>query len=457
MTWWPAGVVSVLCIGMPCAGAGDLLTTRVIAILDRATFLTAAPDDPDRLFVVEQPGRVRIIKDGVLLEEPFLDIAAQVNSAVGEYGLTCIEFHPDFQSNGRFFVTYADLQSAGVLARFQVSADPNIADPCSHSILLRIEQPDPTHGLGWIGFGPDGYLYVATGDGGVTTQGQHAQSPDTLLGKLLRIDVGGLESYGIPPDNPFAGAGGRGEIWAVGLRNPWRCSFDRMTGDLWIADVGQAAREEIDFQPAGGPGGLNYGWNCREATLCHTPAHGCHCSQPGLVEPLHEYNHAGACAIIGGYVYRGAAIARLQGRYVFGDLCAGKSWAYDPLTGIAEEILDDLPFLWSFGEDASGELYVLSGGSVHRIIIVDCNENGVPDDEDIADETSPDANGNNVPDECDLFGDLDGDQSVGWGDLEVLFAAWGPCPAPPESCPADLDGDGSVGVVDLLILMGAWG
>jgi hypothetical protein len=291
----------------------------------------------------------------------------------------------------------------------------------------------------------------------VTTQGQHAQSPDTLLGKLLRIDVGGLESYGIPPDNPFAGAGGRGEIWAVGLRNPWRCSFDRMTGDLWIADVGQAAREEIDFQPAGGPGGLNYGWNCREATLCHTPAHGCHCSQPGLVEPLHEYNHAGACAIIGGYVYRGAAIARLQGRYVFGDLCAGKSWAYDPLTGIAEEILDDLPFLWSFGEDASGELYVLSGGSVHRIIIVDCNENGVPDDEDIADETSPDANGNNVPDECDLFGDLDGDQSVGWGDLEVLFAAWGPCPAPPESCPADLDGDGSVGVVDLLILMGAWG
>jgi glucose/arabinose dehydrogenase len=452
LAYWPAFFIC-----LSGASAADFLATREVAAIELPTWLTAAPGDPDRLFIVEQAGRVRIVKDGVLLEDPFLDIASLVSSGLGEYGMTCLAFHPDYSTNGLFFVTYADHQSSGVVARFQVTGDPNIADACSHSIVLRIEQPDPTHGVGWIGFGPDGYLYVAAGDGGVTTQGQYAQRLDSLLGKILRIDVNGSGPYAIPADNPFVAAGARGEIWALGLRNPWRCSFDRAAGDLWIADVGQATREEIDVEPAGGAGGRNYGWNCREATLCHAPAQGCHCSQPGLTDPVHDYGHVGSCAIIGGYVYRGPAIARLQGRYVFGDLCAGTVWAYDPLLGQAARILDGLAYLWSFGEDASGELYVLMAGSARRIVIIDCNENGIPDDEDIDGGRSQDRNANGIPDECDVLGDLDGDQLVGAGDLEVLLAAWGACPPAPEYCPADLDGDGSVGVTDLLILMGAWG
>jgi hypothetical protein len=336
-----------------------------------------------------------------------------------------------------------------------VSGDPDHADPGSLAILLTVAEPYPDHSVGWIAFGPDGYLYVGSGDGGVLSQGHAAQSADSLLGKLLRIDVDGPFPYGIPAGNPFVGRNGLDEIWARGLRNPWRCSFDRLTADLWIADVGAGAREEVNVQPAGA-GGANYGWNCMEATICHAPATGCTCGGPGLAAPVYEYDHAAGCAIIGGHVYRGAAIPQLQGRYVFADLCAGKVWAYDPGSGTAGEILANLPFLWSFGEDLAGELYVLSNGWVSKIVFTDCNGNGVPDVQDIAEGTSLDCNKNNVPDECDVIGDLDGDGLVGVSDLLLLLVSWGPCPAPPQACPADLSGDVTVGITDMLILLTNW-
>ncbi len=452
----PAAALAALFLLLPPAAlGGPVVTTVPIAPVDQATFLTQAPGDLSRLFVTGRTGRIRIIKDGVLLAEPFLDITALVDSSVDEYGLVCLAFHPGYQGNGQFFVTYSSFNSTGVLARGEVSADADRADPGSLGTVLAVAEPNPDHSVAWIAFGPDGYLYVGSGDGGVLTQGHAAQNTDSLLGKLLRIDVNAPFPYGIPAGNPFVGQHGLDEIWARGLRNPWRCSFDRLTGHLWIADVGGAAREEVNVQPAGA-GGANYGWNCMEATICHAPATGCTCGGPGLAAPVYEYDHTVGCAIIGGHVYRGAAIPQLQGRYIFGDLCAGKAWAYDPGAGTASEILADLPFLWSFGEDLAGELYVLSNGWVSKIVFTDCNANSIPDVQDIAEGTSLDCNQNNVPDECDVLGDLDGDGLVGVPDLLSLLASWGPCPAPPQACPADLSGDGTVGVIDMLILLASW-
>ncbi len=483
----PAALL-VLLISLPAAAGAPIATTVLITPANQPTSLVQAPGDPSRLFFTERAGRIRIIKDGVLLTQPFLDITTMVSSHTAEQALACLAFHPGYERNRRFFVTYTDNNQASVLARFEATADPEVADPTSHLIILTVPQPDPTHNVGWIRFGPDGYLYVGSGDGGLTTGGQFAQSPDSLLGKLLRIDVDGALPYAIPPGNPFVDGPGLDEIWAVGLRNPWRCSFDTQTGDLWITDVGAGIREEVDFQPAGSPGGLNYAWNCMEGDACHPNPTGCTCNQPGLEAPVFKYSHTIGCAIIGGSMYRGSAIPKLQGRFVYGDHCAGKVWAFDPSTGTSTPFLSDLPWIYSLDEDNSGELYVLLQGGIHKIIFndcngngtpddvdienktsndcngnltpdecePDCNANGVPDDCDVAAGTSPDQNGNSIPDECDMRADLDGDGDVDTTDFLALLQAWGPCPPPPETCPADLDGDGAVGIVDFLVLLKSW-
>ena len=486
----PAIVLAALVATWAPAHAGDLfVTTEIVASgFLPTTYLTTAPGDTQRLFVAERRGWIRIIKNGKLLETPFLDIDALVNSGGPERAFAAIAFHPGYETNGFFFVSYTDVAGDGVIARFTVSADPDLADPKSQLVLLTIEEPAPIHNVGWLGFGPDGYLYVGSGDGG-GTDGEFAQDTESLLGKLLRIDVDGPPPYGIPPGNPFVGRAGLDEIWALGLRNPWRCSFDRKTGDLWLGDVGKATWEEVNFQPAGTPG-VNYGWNCREGAHCAEPAKEC-CKQPGLTDPIHEYEQAVTCAVIGGYVYRGTAIPALTGLYLFADWCANRVWAFDRKTGEATEILDNIPSISSFGEDGAGELYLLSSGTVRKIVPddppdcngnqipdpqdiengtsqdcntngvpdecePDCNGNTVPDDCDIADGTSKDDNSNGIPDECDVNADLDGDGVVGIGDLLILFAAWGVC-GDCDDCPADLNDDCSVGIPDLLILFARWG
>jgi glucose/arabinose dehydrogenase len=484
-----AAAVAAFVSGPAGAGPGIRVDTEVVTSdLEIPMYLAVAPGDLERLFIVERAGRIRIVKNGVLLETPFVDIADQVNSDPPEGAMSSLAFHPDYQSNGYLYVTYTDLNGDGVVARLQVTADPEVADPGSLSLLLTVAQPGLHHNVGWLDFGPDGFLYVGAGDGGINTAGQFAQDPQSMLGKVLRIDVNGPAPYGIPTGNPFVGGPGLDEIWALGLRNPWRCSFDRQTGDMWIGDVGEGAWEEINFQPAG-VGGANYGWNCMEGSECHAPADGCVCDEPALTGPVYQYDHLTGCAVIGGYVYRGSALTALQGMYVFSDLCAYKVWALDPADYSVRQLEGISVAPYSFGQDHDGELYILSPLDVRKIVIVDCNDNQIPDDQDIADETSsdcnangipdecepdcndngvadgcdiidgtsPDDNGNGIPDECDDPADLDGDGTVGVNDFLLLLAAWGTCPDPPEECPADLDGDGSVGVTDFLWLLGAWG
>lgn len=358
-----------LAISFPKAAAEPLLTPTPIASgLAAPVSITHAGDS--RLFIVLQGGQVVIWNGAGVLPTPFLDISDRVSSG-GERGLLSIAFHPRYPENGFFFVNYTNLNGHTVVARYRVSSDPNRADAASAKQVLFIEQPFSNHNGGQMQFGPDGYLYIGMGDGGSGGDpGNRAQSLETPLGKMLRIDVD-ADPYAVPPSNPFvATAGARPEIWATGLRNPWRFSFDRATGDLWIADVGQGSWEEIDFQPASSIGGENYGWRRMEGTHCFNPASDCN---PGnLVLPVIEYNHTGgACSVTGGYVYRGAGSPRLQGMYIYGDYCNGKIWgATRNGTGPAtvKELLDTTFFISTFGEDANGELYVANhGGTVYRL------------------------------------------------------------------------------------------
>ena len=291
----------------------------------------------DRLFVVEQGGRVRIVHDGTVLETPFLDITDRVRSG-GERGLLGLAFPADFAGSGRFNVYYTDRDGDSVLSRFRAEGDA--ADPASEHVLLTQAQPASNHNGGQIAFGPDGYLYVGIGDGGGGGDPQGSgQRLDTLLGKVLRVDVSGEELV-VPADNPFVDReGARSEIWAYGLRNPWRFSFDRETGDLFIADVGQNALEEVNLQPAGSPGGENYGWNVMEGDACFSPQSGC--DQEGLVLPILVYSHASGAgrSITGGYVYRGSELPDLAGSYVFGDFVSGNVWRADPADGAWETTL----------------------------------------------------------------------------------------------------------------------
>ncbi|MGE5603210.1 MAG: PQQ-dependent sugar dehydrogenase [Nitrososphaerales archaeon] len=362
---------------------------RVTDELTDVTEITHAGDS--RLFVTEQRGAIRIVQDGKLLSTPFLDIRGQV-VCCGEQGLLGLAFHPNYAGNGYFYVNYTYLAPGNELrtrvSRFKVSAgDPNIADANSEVSVLEFRQPFGNHNGGSLHFGPDGYLYIAAGDGGSSYDPpDNSQNPGVLLGKILRIDVNGTtgakcgvspgRNYGIPAGNPFAnGAGGAcDEIWAYGLRNPWRISFDRGTGDLWIADVGQGAREEIDFQAAGSAGGQNYGWDCWEGTLQNTndPSPAC-AANPVTVAPIHEYDHsAGKCSITGGYVYRGAAYPAFRGSYFFADYCSAEMWAVKRTTGtpaVTKLILsgESLVFPRTFGEDVDGELYVASPSAVYHL------------------------------------------------------------------------------------------
>jgi glucose/arabinose dehydrogenase len=347
--------------------------------------VTHAGDGSGRLFITEQQGRI-VIFDGVtLLPDAFLDITA-LTSCCGERGLLSVAFHPDYASNGYFYVNYTDNGGDTVVARYTVSGDPDVADAGSALPILSIDQPQANHNGGQLQFGPDGYLYIAMGDGGGGGDPSNfAQNPATLLGKLLRIDVDGAPPYEIPADNPFVSDPVTlDEIWATGLRNPWRFSFDRLNGDLYLGDVGQSALEEVDFQPAASPGGENYGWRLMEGASCFIPSSGC--NDGSLTLPVVEYAHTDDnCSISGGYVYRGSQYADLYGRYFFADYCTGRIWSA-PTGGPAPwpfvEMLDSQYNVTSFGEDEDGELYVVHhGGTVYRIesTMIDGDGDGVGD------------------------------------------------------------------------------
>lgn len=335
---------------------------------DSPLYVTHAGDGTGRLFVVEQTGRIKILRDGRVKARPFLDLSNKVRAG-GEQGLLGLAFHPNYTRTGRFFVNYTDRAGDTIVARYRVSGRPGRADPSSERILLEIAQPFSNHNGGHVAFGPDGYLYIATGDGGSGGDPHgNGQSLDTLLGKLLRVDVSGRRGYRVPPDNPFVDRDGvRPEIWAYGLRNPWRFSFDRATDDLWIADVGQSKLEEIDVARAASGGGVNYGWNIMEGSECFdAPA----CDRSGLELPVAEYSHTEGCSVTGGYVYRGTRIPALVGGYVYADYCSGNIWILDssaPREG-ATRALDTDHRISSFGENERGELFVVDhAGTLLRV------------------------------------------------------------------------------------------
>jgi glucose/arabinose dehydrogenase len=339
--------------------------------LRQPTDVVAARDGSDRLFVTEKAGRIRVIDGSGVLPTPFLDISSLVGSGGSEQGLLGLAFSPHYAQNRRFFVNYTDVHGDSVVARYQVSDDPNAADPASATQILFVGQPAANHNGGNLVFGPDGYLYIGFGDGGGggDTYG-NSQRSDVLLAKMLRLDVDGGDPYAIPPDNPFVNTPGmRPEIWAWGLRNPWRYSFDRETGDLYIADVGQNANEEIDFQPAG-QGGQNYGWNVMEGFHCFR---GQNCEQSGFTLPIAEYDHGQGCSVTGGYIYRGSQQPALTGQYLYADYCSGRYWAAwrtDDGAWHTQVVANTQTHPSSFGEDESGEVFVsdLSSGTIYRVV-----------------------------------------------------------------------------------------
>ena len=350
----------------PTTSAGVRLV-EVASGLDQPLYVTAPPGDP-RVFVVEQPGRVRIIQNGQLVATPFLDVSSIITSG-GERGLLSIAFHPHYSANGFFYVDYTDRNGDTRVVRYHVSSDPNRADPASAQVVLGQQQPYANHNGGLLLFGPDGKLYVGLGDGGSGGDPQgNGQNLATLLGKILRIDVDAGQPYAIPADNPFAGqAGKRGEIWIYGVRNPWRFSFDSQSGLFYVADVGQNAWEEVNVVPAN-RGGLNFGWNLMEGTHCYSASS---CSSAGLTLPVLEYGHDEGCSITGGYVYRGSAIPSVRGHYFYSDYCNGwiRSFRWDGTQAADRRQWDvgSLGNVTSFGEDASHELYVTtSNGRVLR-------------------------------------------------------------------------------------------
>ena len=320
----------------------------------------------ERLFVIEKVGKIRIIRNNALTTVPFLDIASKVRSTGGEQGLLGMAFHPDYKKNGLVYVNYTDrsAQTMTVIEEYKLSADTNRLDSLSGRVLLTIPQPYANHNGGSIKFGPDGYLYIGMGDGGSANDPQNnAQNKMALLGKMLRIDVNASNKYNIPPTNPFvANTAYAPEIWAVGMRNPWRFSFDRLTGDLWIGDVGQGSWEEVDFEPAASGGGRNYGWRCYEGNA-NFNTNGCE-PKNVFTFPVHEYfsdENINGCSVTGGYVYRGDRFPGLYGKYIYGDYCSGKIWSLHK--NDSNRLINTLLYdhsnngLTTFGEDAEGNLY----------------------------------------------------------------------------------------------------
>jgi cysteine-rich repeat protein len=364
------------------ASATDITSTRIASGLYAPVHLTAPPLDTRRLFIIEQRGTIRIMEDGMLLPGFFLDIQSRV-SCCGERGLLSLAFHPEYANNGRFFVNYTNNSGDTRISRFEVTANPHVADHNSEIVLLTIDQPFSNHNGGQLAFGPDGYLYVGMGDGGSAGDPIEAgQDDSTLLAKLLRMDVD-VETtpfWAVPPSNPgyVNGSSALELIWAKGLRNPWRFAFDRETDDLLIADVGQYIIEEVDYQPASSTGGENYGWDIFEGTACFEPAPYPDCPDPpiGFTHPILQYTHSqGACSITGGHVYRGCALPDLHGTYFYSDYCVPFFRTFEVVGGAAvnqqDRTSDLASTFWvsSFGEDARGEIYILSyGGDVYRIV-----------------------------------------------------------------------------------------
>jgi glucose/arabinose dehydrogenase len=353
--------------------APQIELTPIASGLGSPVAITHAGDGSGRLFITLQTGQVLIYDGQQVLPAPFLDIAALI-TAGGERGLLSTAFHPNYAANGFVYVNYTDLNGDTVVARYTVSADPNVADPTSAAILLNIPQPFANHNGGQLQFGPDGFLYIGMGDGGSGGDPQNnAQVLGSLLGKMLRIDVDAGPPYGIPLDNPFIGdPAALPEIWALGLRNPWRFSFDRLTGDLFIADVGQNSFEEVNFQAAGSTGGENYGWRLMEANSCFNPAS--NCNDGSLTLPILQYDHSVGCSISGGYRYRGGDDPGLAGLFFYGDFCTGRIWgASQDASGlwVTEELLDTELQITAFGEDEGGEIYLVSfgpnAGAIFRI------------------------------------------------------------------------------------------
>ncbi|MBX3384730.1 MAG: PQQ-dependent sugar dehydrogenase [Phycisphaeraceae bacterium] len=501
---------------------GQQLATEILSTgLNLPIGASSPKGDPNRLFVVEfrrtitpgfVAGRIRVINLNTrsLQSEPYL-ITPRVATGNPEQGFLGLAFHPDFMANGYFYIVFNAPAEPGfsagttTLMRYRAeNGDPLAprADPNSGVVIMKIIKPDPQHNGGWIDFGPDGYLYFSTGDGGGSndTNGPNTIVPpghtpgtgnaqdltDNLMGKILRIDVNGPDGipgtqdddgfpadpdrhYRIPPGNPFVGTPNDDEILHYGLRNPWRCSFDRVTGDLWIADVGQAQREEINVAPPGASG-LNFGWRCMEGTRC-TGLSGCVCDAANLTMPVYEYTRAGGCAVLGGYVYRGCAIPSLRGTYFYADYCTFGIYSFRlDGSGQVAEFTDRTTQLdppgpstivspIGFAEDDAGELYVLDfdGGKVLKVIPAvappDCNGNGVADSCDIAQGTSIDADGNGIPDECEFPcpADFNQDGGVDGQDVEAFYTAWEN--ALPE---ADVNQDGGIDGTDVEVFFVAW-
>ena len=426
---------SVVVWSRPVFSQTPLSTTVVVSGLSSPLYVTAPPGDTQRIFIVQQAGRIRIFKNGSLLPGNFLNLQGKITSG-GERGLLGLAFHPDYANNGYFYVNYTDSSGNTVIARFQVTTNPDSADFSTRQILLTVTQPFSNHNGGWLDFGPnDGYLYIALGDGGNGGDPQdNGQDTLSLLGKILRIDVDTTQGYKIPPSNPFVDSVGvLKEIWALGLRNPWRNSFDRLTGDLYIADVGQGSWEEISFQPAANIGGENYGWRFKEGDHCFNPSTGCDTIM-GLTDPIHEYPHSDGCSVTGGYVYRGSAIPDLQGTYFFGDYCTRSIWSFRYDGNDTTEFKDRSSELSvngnisSFGEDGSGELYITghSNGTVYKIVRL-C---------------------------LYLAGDANGSGGISLPDVVFLvnfiFKA-GPQPNP--TCTGDVNGNATVNLADVVHLV----
>ena len=351
-------------------GTGDIVLAldTVASGLSSPLYLTAPAGDA-RQFIVEQRGRVLVLENGSVHSTPFLDISAKITSG-GERGLLSIAFHPRYATNGFFYVNFTDLNGDTRVERYRVSGNRNTADPGSAKLIITIAQPYANHNGGLVMFGPDGMLYTGMGDGGSGGDPQgHGQNRQSLLGKILRLDVDAGDPYAIPPGNPYAGGGGRPEIWASGMRNPWRFSFDRVGGFLYIADVGQNQWEEINAVPTSSPG-LNYGWNITEGNHCYASAS---CAMSGFVVPVLEYGRDQGCSATGGFVYRGTQMPALAGTYFYSDYCSGWLRSFRLVNGIATEPRDwpvgDLGSVLSFGEDSARELYVLSAnGRVYRLV-----------------------------------------------------------------------------------------
>jgi glucose/arabinose dehydrogenase len=461
---------SLLAMSMGLAASTDAMAQSVAleavaSSLPRPLFLTQ-PQGDARLFIVEQRGTggstttggIRVVKNGALLATPYITIGPVRTGS--EQGLLGLAFDPNFATNGWFWVNYTrNSDGATVIERIRVSSPgADVAAVAERQIVLTVAQPFANHNGGWIAFGPDGFLYISMGDGGSGNDpGNRSQDNNNLLGKMLRLDVNGADNitgntdddgftadanrlYTIPAGNAFpGGVGGLAEIFYTGLRNPWRSAFDRQTGDLWIADVGQNVWEEVNFAAAPLTPGVNFGWRPFEGFVSTNLGGG---NGGPYTPPLFTYIHSGTataptnrtgCSITGGYVYRGCLNPTLRGKYIFADYCQGWIQAYDPATGTSADVLTGVGNITSFGEDNSGELYVITAsgssgvGSVRRLIpsasgLVDCNSNARQDACDIALGFSQDLNNNGIPDECGpCIADVDGEPGVDFGDFLAFF------------------------------------